>query len=570
MERKMVEIDISAKKVQEIPLSKRIQNLGGRGMTSTLVSEEVDPLCHPLGDKNMLVLAPGYIAGTALSSCNRLSVGAKSPLTGGIKESNCGGVAGYRLGKLGIGAVKLKGINSGSGPILGLKIDASGVSFENLDDIRGKGIYESAEYLLNRFGKKVGLIINGPAGELRLSASCLSVNDPEGEPCRNIGRGGMGAVLGSKGVKALIIDDKDADFKPAFPDDLKTLIKDFALALREHPVTGEKFAKLGTCMNVSALNALGGLPTRNFKKGSFDGAESLSAEKLREILLDRGGMTAHGCMPGCVIRCSNKYVDVDGRPIVGSIDYETVCLLGSNIEIKDYDHVACLNKLCNDYGVDTIETGAAIGVLAEAGVVEFGDFQGIRTLLEELGTGTPLGRVLGSGAEVCGKVFGIQRVPTVKRQGMAAYDPRVIKGMGLTYCKSAMGADHTAGNAITLSVDHSDPTVQLEPVRELHIRTMVLDILGACLFTGRVSLDKTEFIERMVTTIHGVQKSFDELRNAAKKILLLEEEFNRKAGFTKAHDRLPQFMYEEKIEPTGDVFDIDDETTARLYAFSEK
>lgn len=569
MDRKIIEIDLSSGKTEIGPLPEEYVRLGGRGLTSTFVSREVDPRCHPLEAGNSLVIAPGYLAGTALSSCNRLSVGAKSPLTGGIKESNSGGVAGYRLGRLGIGAVVIRGALDTETCSTALYITKGGVSFEDVSDISGKGMYESAEYLLERYGRKAALILTGPAGEMRLSSACLSVNDPEGEPCRNLGRGGLGAVMGSKGVKAIIIDDSRSQFEASKPDKLKELIQRFAQILKEHPVTGGKFAELGTCMNISALNSLGGLPTRNFRRGSYEHAEAINADTLGKIIRERGGMVAHGCMPGCVIRCSNKYVAADGTPLVGSVDYETVCLLGSNIEMKEFDHVAILNRLCNDYGVDTIETGAALGVLAEAGVVEFGDFEGMKGLLDELGRGSPLGRLLGSGAEVCGRVYGIQRVPTVKGQGMAAYDPRVIKGMGLTYSKSPMGADHTAGNAITLQVDHSDPTVQLEPVRELHIRTMVLDCLGACLFTGRVSLDKTEFLEETASVLHGWDASFDDFRHQAMEILRLEEDFNRRAGFTKEQDRLPRFMYIEPIEPGGDVYDIDDTTTDRLYEFSD-
>ena len=569
MERRIIEIDLSAKTVKESPLPENYRHLGGRGLTSSILSEELDPLSHPLSAANTFVIAPGLLAGTALSSCNRLSVGAKSPLTGGIKESNSGGVTGYRLGKLGIGAVKLTGVYEDGDCSWGIKISADGVSFEDLQEISGRGTYDSAGYLLEKYGKNAGLIITGPAGEMRLASACLSVNDMEGEPCRNLGRGGMGAVLGSKGIKAIIVDDSAAIHpEAAEPEALKELIKKFASMLREHPVTGGKFAEYGTVMNIAALDALGGLPTRNFSKGSFSGAQSINAETLRDTIRERGGLGAHACMPGCVIRCSNKYVAVDGTPLVGSVDYETVCLLGSNLEIASLDQVAELNRLCNDIGVDTIETGVAIGVLAEAGLVSFGDFEAIRSLLEELKQGTPLGRLVGSGAEICGRVYGVRRVPTVKGQGMAAYDPRVIKGMGLTYSRSAMGADHTAGNAITLGIDHSDPDVQLEPVRELHVRTMVLDMLGACIFTGRVSLDKTEILEEMVRVLHGWNADFDDLRGIAREILLKEEDFNRRAGLSKPHDRLPRFMYEEKLEPTGEVYNIPDETTDRLFDFS--
>jgi len=272
-------------------------------------------------------------------------------------------------------------------------------------------------------------------------------------------------------------------------------------------------------------------------------------------------------MPGCVIRCSNKYVDAKGKPVVGSVDYENVCLLGSNIGISNLDQIAELNYLCNDIGVDTIETGVALGVLAEGGVFEFGDFAAIRKTVSEIGEGTALGRILGSGAVVCGKTFGVTRIPTVKGQGMAAYDPRAIKGQGVTYSQSPMGADHTASNAIVLDVDHQDPNAQLKSVQDLQIDTTILDMTGLCLFTARVSLAETNLIEKIFEAFTGVSMSFNEIRGIAKKVLLLERDFNRAAGLGIESDRLPDFMMNEALPPMNSVFDISQEELASFFDF---
>ncbi len=523
MERTLIDIDLGRREVRSQPLPERLRHLGGRALTSALVAEGVDPLCHPLSAANSLMFAPGLLAGTGLSSANRLSAGAKSPLTGGIKESNCGGVAAYKLGRLGVGAIRIRGKMEGEGGPGGLHVSASGVRFLDLSELRGRRIYEAAARLLERHGRRVGLILAGPAGEMRLPTACLSVNDPEGEPCRNLGRGGLGAVLGSKGLKAIVIDDEGGETPAADREGLKEAIRRFASLLKEHPVTGEKFARYGTCMTLLNVNGLGGLPTRSFRQGTFEAAERIGAETLYQTISGRGGQYAHGCMPGCVIRCSNKYVDPAGEPVVGSLDYETICLMGSNLGLADLDQIAALNRLCNEVGVDTMETGVALGVLADGGLFEFGDFARVRELVEEIGRGSPLGRLLGSGAAACGRAYGVERVPVVKGQGMAAYDPRVIKGMGLTYGQSPMGADHTAGNAITLSVDHLDPAAQLEPVRDLHAKTMVLDSLGLCLFTARVSLAQPQIIEQMVAAVTGRQVGFGELKEAGRQAILSEE-----------------------------------------------
>ncbi|MFO7849105.1 MAG: aldehyde ferredoxin oxidoreductase C-terminal domain-containing protein [Spirochaetia bacterium] len=567
MRRKIIEIDCRKRVVAEEEMTEDYELLWGRGLSSTLVAERGDPGAHPLGPSNPLVFAAGMAAGSLLSSGNRLSAGAKSPLTGGIKESNAGGTAAFKLGRLGVKALVLKDVPDEPSPSMGIRISRDGVALEDLSFVRGKNAYETARLLYSRYGESVGLLLIGSAGERRLLSSCISATDLEGEPCRNFGRGGLGAVMGSKGVKAIIIDDEGCDDPYAGDAGVKGAISEFRQRLRENPVTGENFPKYGTTMILSTVNALGGLPTRGFSEGAFEDAEALYAESIRETILKRGGRPAHPCMPGCVMQCSNKYVREDGSPLVGSFDYETVCLMGSNLGLSSLDEIAELNYLCNDIGVDTIETGNALGVLSEAGIFSFGDFEEIRSLVEEIGKGSPIGRIAGSGAGVCGEVYGVERVPVVKNQGMAAYDPRAIKGLGVTYSVSPMGADHTAGNAVLLDIDHKDPSVQVEPVRDLHITTTILDILGLCFFSAEVSLGDPEKLGQMVGAFSGRDVSFQELRKISKQLLKTEREFNRKAGLGEETDRLPEFMRREALPPTGSVFDVPEEDLKGFYNF---
>ena len=471
------------------------------------------------------------------------------------------------MGRLGIRVFKIKHSLPVSTGLSGILIKKDSVEIIDLEYLKGKTTYNSAGILLEKYGKKCGIAVIGPAGEMKLSSACININDMEGEMCRNLGRGGLGAVMGSKGLKAIILDDTGCGNPYADNNKTGLVIKKFASLLKEHPVTGEKFAQYGTVMTLLNVNSLGGLPTRNFSAGEFEGAENIGAEKLRNTILERGGLTAHACMPGCVIQCSNKYVRKNGDPLVGSVDYETVCLLGSNIGLLDLDQVAELNLLCNEIGVDTMETGVALGVLAEAGIARFGDFERFRDLIGEIGEGTPLGRIIGSGAAVCGKVFGVERVPTVKYQSMAAYDPRAVKGMGLTYAASTMGADHTAGNAITLAVDHLDPEVQLDPVRKLHVDYMVLDSLGICIFTGRVSLGDYRIIEEIFEVFTGEKTRFSDLQERAKHCLLVERNFNRAAGIGDDADCIPEFMRTEKLPPNATVFDIREQDIKAFYDF---
>ena len=562
-----ITVDMTDRTIEETSVPAGYEYLSGRGLISKTLLDEVDPTCHPLSPANRLIFAPGMFAGTFLSSCNRLSAGAKSPLTGGIKEANSGGGAAFMLGKLGIRALKITGAPKETDKLTGLRITKDGVSFEDLTDLKQKGTYEATALLKKRFGEKTCIISIGPAGEMRMAAACVDVTDMEGEPCRNLGRGGLGAVMGSKGLKAVIIDDEDTEPLSKHSGEAKGIIKEFAKMLREHPVTGEMFPKFGTAMTLLNVNGLGGLPTRNFSSGRYGKAEEIGGQRLNEIITERGGMTAHACMPGCVIRCSNKYSDKAGRHKVGSIDFETICLMGSNLDLSDYDQIAELNLRCNDIGIDTIETGVALGVLCEAGALRFGDYEGILAAVEAVGKGEPLGRLLGAGAAACGKAYGLTRVPVVKNQGMAAYDPRVIKGMGVTYAMSPMGADHTAGNAITLEAEHTDPEGKVPLVRGLHVNTVVYDSLGVCIFTGRVMNSNTHFLERMLKALWGWEITIGELRHMAEEALSRELEFNRRAGFTSALDRLPDFMYTEKLPPNGMTYDIPDDETEKVYDF---
>ncbi|HUV08106.1 MAG TPA: aldehyde ferredoxin oxidoreductase C-terminal domain-containing protein [Spirochaetia bacterium] len=568
MKKRIVRVNLSDLNIREEDVPEDLNSLGGRSFTSSVVTKEVPPGCHPLGFENVLVVAPGLLAGTTLTSSNRLSVGGKSPLTGGIKESNSGGVVGFKMARLGIKALIIEGRVEDERKLLGIRIDREGVRFEDLADLKGVATYEASERLRSAYGQKTGLMIAGPAGEMRLPSACISITDPEGEPCRTAARGGLGAVMGSKRLKAVIFDDRGGESPMLDRDAARAAIKNFTSAIKKNPVTGGLFAKYGTARTLNIVNDLGGLPTRNFSSGSFENADKIGGEALYRTISERGGMADHPCMPGCIIRCSNKYVDTEGGHVVGSLDYETLCLLGSNLGIGDLDQIAALNRLCNEIGIDTIETGGALGVLAEAGIMSFGDFEGARRLLLEVQAGTPMGRILGSGVTACGRAFGIERVPAVKNQGMAAYDPRVIKGNGVTYALSPMGADHTAGNTIIAAVDHTDPKGKVELSRDLQIFTAVMDSLGLCVFTARPVMEDTAVVEEIIEAFTGLKISFQRLKETAMSILLLERDFNRKAGIGSAQDAIPGFMRREALPPKGTVFDIEEKAMAAFFDFS--
>ena len=438
-----------------------------------------------------------------------------------------------------------------------LHLSLAGARFEPADEVVGLGVHAAAPRLLKRYGDKVAIALIGPAGEMRLSAAGVQNLDKDRVPSRIAARGGLGAVMGSKRLKAIVFDDAGGKKPPlADREAFKAAQKIFTNNTLEHPQT-KAYQEYGTPAMVRTCNAFGGLPTRNFSSGRFDGAETISGEYMRELLLKRGGEseTTHACMAGCVIQCSNTYGGDDGKAIVSPLEYETIGLLGSNLGIADLDTVARLNWEVSDLGLDTIDMGAALGVAAEAGLMEFGDGERGLQLLAEIRKGTPLGRVLGHGAATAGRVLGVLRVPVVKGQAMSAYEPRAIKGTGTTYVTSPQGADHTAGNTVRAKVDHLDAKANIATSRGAQINMAGFDTLGACIFAGFGFMVKPEVIPDLLNARYGWQVGADILQVLGKETLTLEREFNKRAGFTAADDRIPEYMRTEPLPPHNSVYD---------------
>lgn len=544
--------------LQQLPEEYRL--LAGRALTQRIVFDEVPPEADPLGAYNKLVFACGLLAGTSLSSAGRLSAGAKSPLTCGIKESNAGGVAAFKMARLGIRAVVVEGGPHNDTQFV-LVIDKKGPRLEPADGLSMLGVYQKASRLYSRYGCRSGVILIGPAGErLQLTAG-ITNNDPGGAPTRYCGRGGLGAVMGSKGLLAVVIDDSGAvPDPPARKDSFNSRVREIARWIKETPQTADIFPRYGTAAMLSNTNAIGALPTRNFSTGSFERADKIDGYAVHDIITARGGdgRTTHACMPGCLIRCSNIFPGPDGRMIVSPLEYETIGMVGSNCGIDDLDAIARISRLCNDYGVDTIEVGGALAVSMEAGVMPFGDAAAAVRAVEEIGRDTPLGRIIASGVATAGRVFGARRIPAVKGQGLPAYDPRAMKGVGVTYATSPMGADHTAGNTARVSIRHSLKEGQVEASRNAQVGAALMDSLGLCIMLGTALKDR-EMLAGLVSDRLGIEVTLGQLMDAVRETLALEKEFNRRAGISDAQDRLPEFFYHEVNPASGSVFDIFEE-----------
>ena len=561
--------------------------LAGRAMTSTLVAEEVPPLCHPLGPNNKLVFSPGIVTGTAAPTSARISVGAKSPLTGGIKESNAGSSWGSNLADLRIRALVLEGKPHDSKKYWGMLVswdkqaDKPKVEFFDASEYTGKPLAEVYPQVYERFGKKISIGGTGLAGEHGYGNSGVVFNDEERRATRYAGRGGLGSVMASKRVKFILLDPKGA---PGVPIADKSLFdsgrKKMTEALQTHNITKPKGAlnTYGTAVLINIMNEAGGLPTRNFSSGRFEGAAKIAGEAIFEGVKARKGKEIynHACSPGCIIQCSNTWYKEDGSEHVSCVEYESDWALGADCGIDDLDDVAELIKLCNDYGLDTIETGTTIAVAMEAGVISFGDGKGAINLVHEMGKGTPIGRILGGGTDLTGKAYGVTRVPVVKGQSMPAYEPRAVKGIGITYATTTMGADHTAGYTIAPeilgvsgSVDPLSPEGKAALSRNFQAATAFIDSSGHCLFIAFAILDIASGYQGMIDEANGVlgtNWTADDVAAYGVNVLKKERAFNEAAGIKAEADRIPEFMKLEPLPPHNAVFDVPDEALDSVYA----
>lgn len=556
---RVLRVDMSALTVREEALPERYAGLGGRGLTDLVLLDEVDPVCDPLGPGNKLVLATGLFAGlVSVSSSGRISVGTKSPMTGGIKESNGGGTLAHKLGRLGYRLVVVEG-QAPRGSRFVLKIDKAGARLLVADKVWGQGCFASVAALRAEHGAKAAVATIGPAGERGYLVGGIAVTDMEGFPNRYCARGGVGAVMGKRGLKALVVDDTGGS-EPVVADRerFRSAAKRFNQALLDHPITGDVYPRYGTPGLVSFVNQIGALPTRNFSSGSFDQADEISGEKLYDVIVERAGQgrTTHSCMPGCVIRSSNIFPDREGRAYCSPIEFETLGLCGSNLGLGTLDAVAEINRWCNDLGVDTIELGATIGVAMEAGLARFGDLNEVRRLLSEMERDSLLGRVLGAGTVAAARVLGVLRVPAIMGQAVSAYDPRVVKGNGVTYMTSPQGADHTAGNSIRTKTTHTDPVGKAAMSRAAQISAAAIDTIGLCLFAGAPIGANQDLVRDLVASVCGEDVPPDYWTQLGTQVLRYEWEFNEKAGVPPVRARMPEIFTREPLLPVGTVFDV--------------
>lgn len=576
---KIIRVDMTAGSINYEEVQPAFTGIGGRALTSNVVSKEVPPTCDPLGPENKLVFAPGYLSGSSFINSSRLSIGAKSPLTGGIKESNVGGTVAADIGRTGISAIIVEG-KPVDNQYFTLTIDKTGkAALSDAAAYWGKRTYELVAELKEAYGADKSVTCIGPAGEFELSSASIQSTDNDGRPCRAAGRGGLGAVMGSKGLKAIVVERNGRQATPIEDAEaFKASGQVFAKAVLADEFT-EELAEFGSAVLVEPINAAGAFPTRNARSGQFEDADKISGETMTDIIKSRGGKQNHKGCAQCIINCSNEYVDKQGDYVTSSLEYETIWSMGGMLGNSDLDSIARLDFLCDDIGLDTISTGVAIGVAMDAGYREFGDGKAAIAMLEEVADGTEFGKLLGHGPVAVGNHFNHDRVPVVKGQSIAAYDPRVINGMAVTYATTPMGADHTAGFVVESNLEEFGGTLdrfssegQVEASRDAQIHTVLVDSVGLCDFaqTGFGAPGGVDVVCKMIAAKSGKSFTEEDWANVGKKVLQLEVEFNRAAGFTSKDDRLPKMFYEEPLPPFNKVVVISDEEMDSTFNFFEE
>ncbi len=556
--RKYLHIDLENQAVrEEIFTGEQIARAGRYFIARTLVDMGVAQ-CDPLSGENPLIFSAGPFAGTNWSNANRTSVGCKSPLTGGIKEANAGGSFGLAMGHLHLAGFTLLGA-SAEWVVIHLHKDGT-LSFETAEPFLGKANFECARLLHAKYGKKVSLAICGPVGEYAGLLAGIAFSDTDDRPARLAARGGVGAVMGAKKVKAIVAD---FDKMPTFHDRKKVLqgVKKYGQLLKADEAIA-LYRDYGTAAMADYTNLIGALPVNNFSAGRIvdttKGEMKMGGDFIHRQNLARGGQIAHACMPGCMIECSNVYADKDGKEIVSPVEYETLGLMGTNCGLTDPDDLAVLNFHANDLGIDTIETGAMMGVLMDAGLAPFGDMQFLQSVLDEIRAGSAQGRLWAQGTARVGAHYKVSRTPVIKRQAISAYDPRVIEVTGISMMVTAQGADHTTGNAPKYDC-HGKGIDELVAVSmDTQVMCAAADSLGLCVFGRSVTNINLQMVVEAINDAHATTLTPAFFTTLGRDTLRLEADFNTAAGFTEADDELPAFFYDEALAPTN--------RTARFHA----
>jgi len=545
---KILCIDLSKKQVKDDYINPDdIQKyIGGRGLAVKILTDNLDPKTDPFSEKNIVVIMSGPLTGLAPAS-GRCCFASKSPQTGTIFDSNVGGTFGNELRKTGYDAVIIKGRSDT--PVY-LEITDNCAKLKDASHLWGKTTTETTK-TLEKENMKVACI--GPAGENLVLYSSIIIDSS-----RAAGRGGLGAVLGSKNLKAIAIKGTQK-IEPVNTHAFRQQYMRFLEILKGHPVTGDSLGRFGTLVLTNPINKHGILPVNNFQKGFYDKAEDISGETMQKYLVKRTGCTL------CPIMCG-RVANIEGVKTHGP-EYESTWALTVQCGHSDVKTLALANNLCNELGMDTITAGNTIGFAMECSQrglikekIEFGDTKIILELLEKIAYKKDIGALLAQGTKrMAEKLNAEDFAINVKGLELPAYDPRAVKGQALAYMTSNRGACHLRAYMIPQEVlstprylDNLEHKDKARKVRDIENIFAVLDSLIICKFTTFAVFEtfayETDIYARMLTTATGMYFDENELKKAGDRIWNMERLFNIKAGFTKKDDQLPKRFSEPMPE----------------------
>ncbi|MFP4430709.1 MAG: aldehyde ferredoxin oxidoreductase family protein [Spirochaetaceae bacterium] len=519
------------------------RTLGGKGLGTHLLWEENAPGVDPLAPEAAFIITTGPVTGTKMWSQSRFGVYAKSPATGGYGESYCGGALAPKIKATGVDAIVITGA---ADALTHLVITDEGVEFSDAGDLAGAETFAAEDAVLASAPEGAGAMTIGPAGEHLVAQACVKVNK-----WRSIGRGGMGAVLGSKMVKGIAFSGS-AKCPVADPERLTRLIKSVAAAGKASPVTG-RYQQFGTIMQVAVINGFKCFPNTYWSSGRLDGWESLSGE----YMLEHFDVKKNGC-PNCFLQCT-KYNRVrEGRHAGLELDgpeYETVYALGGLNGIDSLEEVAWLNVICDKLGLDTMSAGNMTAFAIEAYKRGKSDFEidynqpdKVAELLEMIAHRRGIGAVLAKGIKEAAREWDLEDIAVhVKGLEPAGFDPRVFKGMGLTYAVSARGACHLRGTFYKAEQSGEIDPAQIEGKAELMIdyedRSCLLDTMILCRFFR--DLVKWDELSELIAATTGLELTKEQLQSIANDITQKTRAYNLREGITRDEDRLPTRIVRE-------------------------
>lgn len=565
---KILRINLSKEEVsiEDLDTDLAKNYIGARGLGTKFFYDEVDPEIDALSPENKLIFATGPLTGTAAVSGGRYNVVTKSPLTGGIAASNSGGYLPAEIKYAGYDLVIFEG--KAKRPVY-ITIDDDQVEIKSAEELWGNTTLETDNQLREEYGDNFKIATIGPAGENLVKFACV-MNDRE----RAAGRSGVGAVMGSKNLKAVMIRGTQG-VQVADKDKFKQILGDCLDKINESGVTGEGLPALGTAVLVNIVNEHGNFPARNFQESVFAEAEQVSGEQLADELLVKNKACA-----GCPIGCGRVSLVAEGEyeGFGEGPEYETIWALGPDCEIDNLEAITKANFICNELGLDTISMGTTIACameLYEEGIIdkedigldlEFGNDQAMVEAVKLTGNREGIGDSLAEGSYRLAEKYGCPEYSmSSKKQEYPAYDPRGSQGMGLSYATSNRGGCHVRGYltspeilGVPESIDPFAVEGKAEWTKIFQDLTAVVDSSGICLFTTFAL--SGEDIYELLEAVTGAGYTEEEMMKAGERIWNLERLFNLKAGIEPDEDKLAKRLLEDPVPEgpaEGNVVDLD-------------